>query len=68
MVVMGPTPKNSCGRFLAALAGKAPAEDLEVDTDDYVGQTYMVTVGASQDGSSTRVDVFVPIDSGDHPL
>ena len=63
-----PTPKNSCGKFLAALAGKPPAADLEIDTDDFVGQTYSVMVSPSQDGDATRVETFVPMDSGDTPL
>ena len=55
-----PTPKNSCGKFLAALAGEAPSDGLDVDTDDYIGRRYMVMVGASQGGDSTRIETFVP--------
>ena len=55
-----PTPKNSCGKFLAALAGKAPADGLDVDTDDFIGRRYAVMVGASQGGDSTRIETFVP--------
>lgn len=35
-----PTPKNSCGRFLAALAGTKPADGMDVDTDEFVGRIY----------------------------
>jgi hypothetical protein len=62
-----PTPKNSCGQFLAALAGKPPAEDLEVDTDDFIGCTYSVIIEASPGGDSTRIATFVPIDDESAP-
>ncbi len=55
-----PTIKNSCGKFLAALAGASPSDGLDVDTDDFVGCRYAVMVGASQDGKSTRIETFVP--------
>ena len=55
-----PTPKNSCGKFLAALDGKTPADGLDIDTDDFIGRRYAVMVGASQGGDSTRVETFVP--------
>ena len=65
-----PTPKNSCGRFLAALAGETPRDDLEIDTDEYVGRRYTVMVEGSPSGDSTRVGSFAPIvdDMADIPF
>jgi len=65
-----PTPKNSCGRFLAALAGETPRDDLEIDTDEYVGRRYTVMVEGSPSGDSTRVGSFTPIvdDMADIPF
>jgi hypothetical protein len=56
-----PTPKNSCGKFLAALAGETPRDELEVDTDEYIGHRYTVMVEASPSGDSTRIGSFAPI-------
>ena len=39
-----PTLRNSCGRFLAALAGKKPSDGLNIDTDRFVGNLYKVVV------------------------
>ncbi|NQU20607.1 MAG: hypothetical protein HQ567_04940 [Candidatus Nealsonbacteria bacterium] len=58
-----PTPKNSCGRFLAALSGSTPADDLEVDTDDFLGHSYMCMVEASPSGEGTRIGSFVPTEA-----
>ena len=55
-----PTLRNSCGKFLAALAGQKPADGLDVDTDDYLGHQYKVMVTEAQSGDSTRVDSFMP--------
>ena len=51
-----PTMKNAAGRFLAALAGVMPRDDLEVDTDAYLGQRYTAMVQPTADGTSTRVE------------
>ena len=55
-----PTPKNSCGRFLAALKGEKPADGSEVDPDEFVGKLFDVMVTESQSGESTRIDSFSP--------
>ena len=55
-----PTHRNSCGKFLAALDGQSPSDGLDLDTDDFVGDRYLVIVGVGQDGESTRIDTFVP--------
>ena len=52
--------KNSCGKFVAALAGQKPADGLNVDTDDYLTHQYKVMVTEAQSGDSTRVDSFTP--------
>ena len=57
-----PTPKNSCGRFLAGLAGEVPRDDLEVDSDEYVGRRYTVMIEGSPSGDSTRIASFAPHD------
>jgi hypothetical protein len=57
------TPKNSCGRFLAALAGCTALEDKqEVETDDHIGEKYVVMVEPSPSGESTRIGSFVRAD------
>jgi len=53
-----PTIRNSCGRFLAALVGKAPVDGLEVDPADYEGELYRITVAETSSGGS-RVESFV---------
>ena len=57
-----PTPKNSCGRFLAALAGVKPSDGMNFDTDEFTGKLYDIMVTESQSGESTRVDSFSPAD------
>jgi hypothetical protein len=52
------TLKNSCGVFLAALAGKTPADGLEIDPADHEGRKYLCTVTAAKNGGS-RVENFV---------
>jgi hypothetical protein len=52
------TLKNSCGAFLAALAGRAPSDGLEIDPADYEGRRYICTVAATKNGG-TRVESFV---------
>ena len=58
-----PTPKNSCGRFLAALSGKTPQDGLDLDTDDFVGRRYHVMIESCGNGDSTRIASFVPADA-----
>ena len=57
-----PTPKNSCGKFMASLKGERPADGLEIDPDEFVGKLFDVMVTESQSGESTRVDSFSPAD------
>ena len=59
-----PTPNNSCGYFLASLAGEIPRENLEIDPDEYVGRRYSVMVESTASGTSTRVASFTPITDG----
>ena len=60
-----PTPKNSCGRFLAGLAGKSPFDGLDVDTDDFLGARYIAVVEATSSGKSSRVGSIVPAADGE---
>ena len=50
-----PTPKNSCGRLLAALSGASAKDGLEIDPDDFVGRPYLIIIAETQSGS-TRVE------------
>ncbi len=59
-----PTPNNSAGRFLAALAGTTPTEDMDIDEENFIGNLYRVEVAASPGSlGSTRVETFVPLES-----
>jgi len=57
-----PTPGNSCGKFVGMLASVDPDEGLEIDTDNYVGNTYQVVVGSSGQNGNTRVESFEAVD------
>lgn len=54
-----PTTKNSCGRFLASLAGKSPQDEMDIDPEDYEGQRYIISVRETPNGQSTRVETFI---------
>jgi hypothetical protein len=54
-----PSPKNSCGKMLAGLLGRAIQEKEQIDPDQFVGKRYMIVVAASQ-GGATRVEAVVP--------
>ena len=56
-----PSPRNVCGRFLAALAGKTPQDGLDLDTDNFIGRTYHVMIESCGNGDSTRIASFVPV-------
>ncbi len=55
-----PTPKNSCGKMLSGLLGRALAEGEQIDPDLFVGKPFMVVVAAGQ-GGGTRVEAIVPM-------
>src|SRR5262249_51526918 len=55
-----PTPKNSCGKMLSGLIGRALKEGEQINLDEYVGKRYMIVIGAGQNGG-TRIEVIVPI-------
>lgn len=57
-----PTPRNSCGRLLAGLAGAKPSNGLDVDTDNYIGKVYNVLITESKGGDSTRIESLTPAD------
>jgi len=46
-----PTPKNKTGRWLNALSGGALGENMEINTNDYIAQKYMVVVEATENGN-----------------
>jgi hypothetical protein len=55
-----PTTKNSCGKILAGLLGRALRDGEQVDPDAFVGKRYMIVVAAGQNGG-TRVEAIVPV-------
>jgi hypothetical protein len=55
-----PTPKNSCGKMLSGLLGRALKEGENIDLNSFVGKKFMLIVGAGQ-GGGTRVEVVVPM-------
>ena len=54
------TLRSNCGKFLAMLVGKEPADGLKVDPDEFIGEMYRVKVAEGEDGGSTRVVSFTP--------
>jgi hypothetical protein len=57
-----PSPKNSCGKLLSGLIGRALKEGEQLDPDQWIGKRYMLVVAASQ-GGGTRVEAIVPMPS-----
>ncbi|SRR5579871_2024141 len=57
-----PSPKNSCGKMLSGLIGRALKEGEQVDPDAYLGKRYMLVVATGQ-GGGTRVEAIVPMPS-----
>jgi hypothetical protein len=56
-----PKPTNKMGRWLTALCGQPFHEELQVDTDQYIGQKYLVIVADYVDPkgkAGTRVETF----------
>jgi hypothetical protein len=60
--VTGPTPtlKNSCGKMLSGLLGRALTESEQIDPDTYLGKRFMLVVAAGQEGG-TRVEAVIPM-------
>lgn len=54
------TQKNSCGRILSGLLGRALRDGELIEVDSFIGRKYMLVV-APGPGSGTRVDAIVPI-------
>ena len=50
-----PTPRNAAGRLLGDLAGVPPANGVNVDLDEFIGQEYTIVVRESESGR-TRVE------------
>lgn len=55
-----PSPKNSCGKMLSGLIGRALKEGEQIDPDQYIGRKFMIVVAAGQ-GGGTRVEAIVPM-------
>lgn len=56
-----PTPKNSAGKMLCGLLGRALKDNEQVELDQFIGKPYMVVVATSPQGSGTRVEAVVPV-------
>jgi hypothetical protein len=54
--------KNSCGKMLAGLLGRALKEGEQIDPEQFVGKRFMIVVAAGQ-GGGTRVEAVVPMPS-----
>jgi hypothetical protein len=53
-----PSPRNSCGKMLQGLIGRALREGEQIDPDQFIGKRYMLVVAASQNGG-TRIEAVV---------
>lgn len=53
-----PTPKNSCGKILSGLLGRALKEGEDVDPEALVGKRYLLIVAPGQ-GGGTRVEAVM---------
>jgi hypothetical protein len=60
-----PTEKNSCGTILDGVAGRKIAVGEKVNTDDYIGKVFTVTVGPSQ-GDPTKTHVILVSEAAAH--
>jgi hypothetical protein len=56
-----PSPRNACGKMLAAVIGRALVEKEQIDPATFVGRTYMIVVGQSQSGNGTRVEAAIAV-------
>lgn len=59
-----PSPKNVCGRFLAAVSGQILKDGMEVDLEQYVGKKYRINVVQKESGNGTCVSDqgVIPLD------
>jgi hypothetical protein len=60
--ITGTTPsvKNSCGKLLSGLLGRALKEGEQIDPDVFLGKRFMLVVAAGQEGG-TRVEAVIPM-------
>ncbi len=56
-----PTPRNSCGKFLAGLVGGMPQEGQVVDTDACIGRQYRITIADTNTPGITRIEHVQPV-------
>jgi hypothetical protein len=54
-----PSPKNSLGKLLSGMLGRALSLDEEIEVDDIIGREYMIVVGVTDSGG-TRVETATP--------
>jgi hypothetical protein len=55
-----PTPKNTCGKLLSGLIGRALKDGEQIDPDHFLGRQFMIVVAAGQEGG-TRVEAVIPV-------
>lgn len=56
-----PRAKNACGKILAGLTGKATlSPEDEVEINDYIGNNYLIVVGATESGATRIESVSLP--------
>lgn len=60
LTALAPTSKNSCGRIIEGMLGKALAVGGEVDIDTFKGKTYIVNVKAGDNGGTHVDSVMLP--------
>ena len=58
-----PSARNKLGKILGGLAGKAIEAGEKLNSDDFVGQEYLIAVVENKNGN-TSVDTILPADVG----
>jgi hypothetical protein len=58
---MTPSSKNTCGKIMAGILGRAIAPGEKVSLVPYVGREFTIVVGAAPSGTGTRVEQVLPV-------
>ncbi len=58
-----PTPKNAAGRMISGISGQSLTSGVTVDLASFVGNTYLVQVEDTANGSATRIGTVMPADA-----
>jgi hypothetical protein len=54
-----PTVKNSCGKVLSGITGKALTPGEDIDIESLINKTYLIVVGNTESGG-TRIESVSP--------